>query len=1074
MGAISFLALEAIGGTITLNYGFTNATAAILLVGLLIFAAGLPIAYYAAKYGVDIDLLTRGAGFGYIGSTITSLIYASFTFIFFAIEAAILATVLEACFSLPLWIGYIVCSVAVIPLVTHGITFISRLQRWSQPVWLVLQLLPFPFIAAAGQDSFRDWAAFAGAGPVASPGFDLLMFGACASVVFSLVAQIGEQVDFLRFLPVEPPGRRFHWWVALVAAGPGWIVIGVLKMLAGSFLAFLALRSGVFADMAMQPAEMYRIAFGYVLYPAGALVLMAIFVAVSQMKINVTNAYAGSIAWSNFFSRLTHRHPGRVVWLVFNVAIALLLMEIGIYQAIEHILSLYAHVAAAWVGALVADLVINKPLGFSPPYIEFKRAHLYDINPVGVGAMVLAVIVSVTAYFGVFGGVVMAFTPFLAFAVAFAAAPVIAAATRGRYYIARKPRANWARERVLVCCICEHEFEPEDMAFCPAYSGAICSLCCSLDARCGDSCKPAPQLGARFLGALRVRLPAVLGPALDISVWRFAGVFSLFVGLIGIILVAIYLQAALDVPGDRLMIGAAFWKAFAILVPIIGVAAWLLVLAHQSRQVAQEESRRQTGLLLTEIRAHERTDAALQRAKEAAESANLAKSRYVVGLSHELRTPLNAILGYAQLLERDPTIPERRRGAITLIRRSGDHLAGLIEGLLDISKIEAGRIEIYRDPVRLADFLDQLVGMFRLQAEAKGVGFDFVGSKFLPRIVHTDEKRLRQILINLLSNAIKFTAAGRVRFEVRWRGPIAEFEVADTGPGIAAGDQARIFEPFQRLGSHSAPGVGLGLTITQLLTQILGGELTLTSTPGVGSVFRVQLMLSEAAIRAPNDVEPDILGYQGTRKTILVADDDPGHRGLIEDVLTPLGFTVRGAADGAACLRLAAEILPDLFIVDLSMPGMDGWELARRLRRELGLGTPILIVSANAGELQTLDRPAELHDDVLAKPISITALLKKVGMLLRIDWLALIPAEIDPPLPLPPRGLLTPRHVSDLRQLAEIGYVRGIQGRLTEIEQELPAAGLCMAHLKTLIAEFRLAEFIVALDVLDTAAQAAP
>ena len=912
--------------------------------------------------------------------------------------------------------------------------------------------------------------AFAGAGPVPSHGFDLLMFGACASVVFSLVAQIGEQVDFLRFLPVEPPGRRLRWWVALVAAGPGWIVIGVLKLLAGSFLAFLALRSGVFADMAMQPAEMYRVAFGYVLSPAGALVLMAIFVAVSQLKINVTNAYAGSIAWSNFFSRLTHRHPGRVVWLVFNVAIALLLMEIGIYQAIEHILSLYAHVAAAWVGALVADLVVNKPLGLSPSYIEFKRAHLYDINPVGVGAMALAVIVSVTAYFGAFGGVAMAFTPFLAFAVAFAAAPVIAAATQGRYYIARKPRAHWAREHVLACCICEHEFEPEDMAFCPAYSGAICSLCCTLDARCGDSCKPAPQLGARLLGALRDRLPAVLAPALDNAVWRFAGVFSLFAGLIGVILVAIYLQAALDVPGERLAIGAAFWKAFFILVPIVGVAAWLLVLAHQSREAAQEESRRQTGLLLTEISAHERTDAELQKAKEAAESANLAKSRYVVGLSHELRTPLNAILGYAQLLERDPAIPERRRGAITLIRRSGDHLAGLIEGLLDISKIEAGRIEIYRDPVRLADFLDQLVGMFRLQAEAKGIGFDFVDPEFLPRIVHTDEKRLRQILINLLSNAVKFTAAGRVRFEVRWRSPIAEFEIEDTGPGIAAGDQARIFEPFERVGSQGAPGIGLGLTITRLLTQIMGGELTLASTPQVGSVFRVRLMLSESAIPAPDDAEPDIFGYQGTRKTILVVDDDPAHRGLIEDVLTPLGFTVRSAADGASSLTLAAEIRPDLFIVDLSMPGMNGWELARRLRHELGLSAPILIVSANAGELQMLDRPAELHDDVLAKPISIATLLKKIGVLLGIDWLALMPAEADLRPPMPPPGLLTPRHVSDLRQLAEIGYVRGIQGRLAEMEQELATAEPYMAHLKTLVAEFRLAEFIAALERADAAA----
>jgi signal transduction histidine kinase/CheY-like chemotaxis protein/purine-cytosine permease-like protein len=1075
LGAISFLALEAIGGTITLNYGFTNAAAAILLVGLLIFAAGLPIAYYAARYGVDIDLLTRGAGFGYIGSTITSLIYASFTFIFFAIEAAILATMLETCFGLPPWIGYILCSIVVIPLVTHGITFISRFQRWSQPLWAVLQVLPFPFIAAAGMGSFREWTGFPGIGAVPAPSFDLLMFGAAGSVVFSLVAQIGEQVDFLRFLPVAQPGRRLRWWAAMVAAGPGWIVIGVLKLLAGSFLAFLALRQGVLPAIAAQPTEMYRVAFGYVLSPPGAAtVLAALFVGVSQVKINITNAYAGSIAWSNFFSRLTHSHPGRVVWLVFNVAVALLLMELGIYQAIEHILSLYAHVAAAWVGALVADLVLNKPLGLSPPYIEFKRAHLYDFNPVGVGAMALAVAASVAAHAGLFGPVVGAFTPFLAFAVAFLAAPLIAVATRGRYYLARKPRAHWARESVIRCCICEHPFEPEDMAFCPVYSGPICSLCCSLDARCEDSCKPAPQLGARLLDELKVRLPAPLGPILDSALWRFLGVFGLFSSLIGVILLAICLQAEVDVPDEGRVIGSAFWKAFFIMVPIVGVAAWLLVLAHKTRQMAQEESRRQTALLMHEIRAHKRTDAELQKAKEAAEAANLAKSRYVVGLSHELRTPLNAVLGYAQLLERDKTIPERRRGAVRLIRRSGEHLAGLIEGLLDISKIEAGRIEVYRDQVRLGEFLDQLVGMFRLQAEAKGIGFMFTRAEHVPEIVYTDEKRLRQILINLLTNAIKFTSTGSVSLRLRWRSPIAEFEVEDTGPGIMAEDQARIFEPFQRVGSHAAPGVGLGLTITRLLTQIMGGDISLTSTPGQGSLFRVRLMLSEAAMPAASaGSEPDILGYQGRRMTVLVVDDDMTHRGLIEDVLSPIGFTILGAPDGPSCLELAAQTRVDLFLIDISMPGMDGWDLARRLRQAGYRETPIVIVSANAGELGALNATERNHDEVLAKPISIPLLLDQIGRLLGIDWLATIPAEPDAPRasPSPPDGVLTRRHLADLRQLGAIGYVRGIQARLDELEDESPLLEPYVAHLKTLVGEFRLPEFMAALDAVDAGAE---
>ena len=422
LGGISFLALEAIGGTVTIAYGFSNAVAAILAVAVLIFVTAIPISFYAARDGVDIDLLTRGAGFGYIGSTVTSLIYAAFTFIFFAIEAVILASTLQDCFGLPPAIGYLLCSVAIVPLVTHGITFISRVQLWSQPAWIVLQVLPFAAIALGAAGAFGDWTHYPGATPGADGAFNLLQCGAAGSVVLALVAQTGEQADYLRFLPVPRPGRPdLGWWGAMLAGGPGWIVIGVLKLLAGSFLATLAVGQGITPSLAAHPAEMYRAAFGFVTHaPGGALALSAAFIIVSQVKINITNAYAGSIAWSNFFSRLTHSHPGRVVWLVFNIAIALLLMELGIYQAIERTLVFYSIIAAAWVGALVADLVVNKPLGLSPAHIEFKRAHLHDINPVGTGAMLLAVSLGLAAYAGAAGALAQAVSPFLAFAAAFA------------------------------------------------------------------------------------------------------------------------------------------------------------------------------------------------------------------------------------------------------------------------------------------------------------------------------------------------------------------------------------------------------------------------------------------------------------------------------------------------------------------------------------------------------------------------------------------------------------------------------------------------------------------------------
>jgi signal transduction histidine kinase/CheY-like chemotaxis protein/purine-cytosine permease-like protein len=1076
LGAISFLALEAIGGTITVDYGFANAAAAIVCTAILIFATGLPIAYYAARYGVDVDLLTRGAGFGYIGSTITSLIYASFTFIFFAIEAAILASTLETCFGLPLWLGYVVCSLIVIPLVMHGITFISRLQMWTQPVWLVCNLLPFAVILPHGGALLRGWTDYRGE---AGHGFDTLLFGAAASVVFSLVAQIGEQVDFLRFLPPRATAGGRAWWTALIAAGPGWILLGAPKLLAGSFLAYLVIRSGLLPGDAVKPNEMYRVAFGYVVAsPIAALALASAFVALSQIKINVTNAYAGSIAWSNFFSRLTHRHPGRVVWVVFNIAIALLLMELGVYEAIEHTLAVFSDVAASWVGAIVADLVINKTLGLSPPGIEFKRAHLYDINPVGFGAMLLAVTASLLAHFGMFGTLAQAFSPFVALTVAFAAAPLIAWATGGRYYLARKPRAGWGDKGPLNCVVCENVFEPEDSAYCPVYQGAICSLCCSLDSRCQDGCKPQARYSAQLMAPVRAVLPPFVVSAVSGRIGRYTAVFAMLAAGTALTLLAIYSQVA----GPALqpdMLRSSFLRVFFLLLAVAAVLAWLVVLGREGQETAREETHRQTNLLLSEIEAHGLTDAALQRAREVAEAANLAKSRYVTGISHELRTPLNAILGYAQLLERDTSIPQPRRDGIRIIRRSGEHLAALVDGLLDISKIEAGRIELYRDRVRLPEFLDQTVDMFQLSAATKGIGLVFTHEGRLPAIVRTDERRLRQILINLLSNAIKFTQRGQVSLRVRWRDDLAEFDIEDTGIGIAPQDLERIFEPFQRIENERAPyeaGVGLGLTITRLLTQIMGGEIRVESEPGRGTRFNVRLMLSEARQSTIEDDRPvpeqQAQGYAGRPRRVMVADDDPVHRGLMEDLLLPLGFLVFSAVDGPDCLRAAARIQPDLFLLDLALPGMNGWELARQLRHDGFVTAPIIMVSANAGELTQALSGNECHDDVLAKPVSLGVLLEKIGRLLDLEWVVSTAASPARGLPGPSLARATPhaasplnnQQINGLRELAMIGYVRGLRERLDLLDQEMPGASAYIGTLRDLVAEFRLEALLASLD----------
>jgi signal transduction histidine kinase/CheY-like chemotaxis protein len=1069
-GAVSFLALEAIGGAITVSYGFSNAVAAIMVVAALIFATGLPISYYAAKYGVDIDLLTRGAGFGYIGSTVTSLIYASFTFLFFAIEAAIMALALEMCFGIPLALGYIISSVVVIPIVTHGISWISRFQLWTQPLWIALHILPFVFIAMNDRRAFHEWPHYGGIH--GNDSFNILLFGAAATVSFALIAQIGEQVDFLRFLPRSERKWRVGWWAALIATGPGWIIPGAIKMLVGSFLAFLAIRYMVPPEHAIEPTQMYLVAFRYVFSsPDMALAFTGAFVIISQLKINVTNAYAGSIAWSNFFSRLTHSHPGRVVWLVFNVAIALLLMELGVYKALERILGFYSLLALAWVGALVADLVINKPLGLSPRHIEFKRAHLYDINPVGVGSMLIAVTAAIASFAGLFGELLQALASFVALGTAFVTAPIIAVATKGRYYLARGPSKSWGDAKLIGCCICEYEFEPEDMATCPAYSGPICSLCCSLDARCNDICKPKSRAGEQLLAGLGAVLPRDIVEQVNSRIGRYLGIISILSLVMGAVLALIYVQATLDPFVAEDVIRATLWMVFFTFLLIAGVAAWLFVLAQESRRVAQEESARQTTLLMKEIEAHERTDAELQKAKEAAESANRAKSRYLVGISHELRTPLSAILGYAQLLERDNTIPAPRRDAIRVVRRSSEHLSGLIDGLLDLSRIEVGKFQLNRDEVRFADFLDQIVDMFRLQAAAKNISFVFERPKKLPAVVHTDAKQLRQILINLLSNAIKFTDEGRVTLRAGYRGQVAEFEVRDTGIGIRPDDIERIFEPFERgrpLDKPLTPGTGLGLTITKLLTKVMGGDLSVESEVGKGTVFRVKLLMSEVTSpRGATPMERPIRGYVGPQRTILVTDDDPDHRELIRAVLAPLGFTVFSAPDGQTSLDLVSQCDPDLALLDISMPGLDGWEVAKRLRTTRGERTKIAMLSANANDRRPEDEnDIPIYDVYMMKPLIIQQLLDTIKALLRIEW-TYEPEIVTAAPPAAPPGERPPiNHINDLLRLGQIGYVRGIRAKLAEIERESEKHEAFVAEMREIVGRFDLKRYIAVLEAL--------